>query len=201
MNIYYFKPYDTRGVGYAYNRHCELVPELDDWICLFDTDTMVFSSQRLQSLLESVIIKFYPQFAAFTCVTNRAFQESQQQLQMGIRETRDLVVLKARADWQMAHRADRVEELRTGINGHLMLFPKRLWLQIPFPTAGLLRRGKINHVLGVDSEWHRQLREAGLKVGLIHQLMVTHFYRLDDAEESVRHIPGGQEWWYGEGRQ
>ena len=188
MNIYYFKPYDTRGVGYAYNRHCELVPELDDWICLFDTDTMVFSSQRLQSLLESVIIKFYPQFAAFTCVTNRAFQESQQQLQMGIRETRDLVVLKARADWQMAHRADRVEELKTSINGHFIFFPKRLWQQFPFALVGVDGRGQRHRIKGVDTEWHRTLRANGLKMGLIHQLMLVHFYRMDEPQEAGRSL-------------
>lgn len=186
--IYYFQPYDTRGLGYAYNSHCKLVPNADDWICLFDSDTMFFSSQHIQEVLESVVARFHPQFAAFTCVTNRAYKRSRQQLQMGIREQRDLVVLKSRADWQFNHRVNRVEELTTSINGHFLFFPKSLWQQVPFSPVGVDSRGRHHHIMGVDTEWHRQLRANGLKMGLIHQLMLVHFYRMDDPQESGRNL-------------
>jgi len=192
--IYYFKPYDTRGLGVAYNRHCALVPNATDWICLLDTDTMFFSSQRLQEQLESVITNFHPQFAAFACVANRAFRSSQQQLRH-IRGERDLVKLKQRADWQVVHRQGRVEELKTSLNGQFLFFPKSLWTAFPFAEVGQAKRGGGHHILGIDTEWHARLRAAGLKMGLIHSLMTVHFYRMDDEKEQVGHLPGAMEWW------
>ena len=176
--IYYFTPYDSRGLGFAYNSHCELVPRDTDWICLMDLDVMHFSSQRLGDVLEETIKLHHPRFAAFTTTTNRAFKSSQQQLK-GIREERDLLKLKKRADHQMRARQGRVEELKTAINGHFMLFPKSLWKCYPFATRG----GSSNHpghrFLGIDTDWRNRLYKAGLRIGVIHQIMSVHYYRLD----------------------
>ena len=188
--IYYFSPYDKRGLGYAYNSHCALVPEDSDWICLLDQDTMFFSSQRAGEQLEEIVAEHHPRFAAFTTVTNRAYRTSQQQLKH-IRQERDLVKLKQRADWQVQHRRGerRVEELRMPINGHLMLFPKWLWKQFPFAEAGSSKKALGHHILGIDTDWRDRLVAAGHKIGLIHSLMVTHFYRMDDPTEKFGHLP------------
>lgn len=192
--IYYFKPYDTRGLGVAYNRHCELVPNDTDWICLLDIDTMFFSSQRIQEELEKVIAGFHPKFAAFTCVTNRAFRRSQQQLQH-IREEQNLVALKRRADWQIKNRQGRVEVLRTPLNGQFLFFPKSLWRAFPFSEVGGSKASPGHRILGIDTDWRDRLYAAGLRIGLIHALMAVHFYRMDDPREMVGHLPGGTAWW------
>jgi hypothetical protein len=192
--IYYFMPYDTRGLGFAYNRHCALVPEDTDWICLMDIDTMFFSSQRMGEQLEQVITEFGSKFSAFTCVTNRAFRQSQQQL-MNIRDERDLVKLKQRADFQTRTRQGKVEELRTPLNGQFLLFPKSLWRQYPFAEVGRAKKAPGHHILGIDTDWRERLYADGRRIGLIHQLMAVHFYRMDDPAELVGHLPKGNEWW------
>ncbi len=191
--IYFFSPYNPLGLGHAYNSHCLLVPEDSDWICLMDLDTMYFSSQRIGEHLEEVIAKFHPQFSAFTCVTNRAYGTSQQQL-LYIREERDLVKLKERADRQLVKRKGRVDLLRTALNGHMMLFPKWLWKAFPFAAKGAARRIPGHHILGIDTDFHQRTLAAGHKWGLIHSLMAVHFYRLDGPSAVMRASfkpPGG----------
>jgi hypothetical protein len=185
--IYFFKPYDARGLGYAYNRHCELVPSGDDWICLMDLDIMFFSSQRLGEHLEEVINR-HPQFSVFTCVTNRAFKESAQQL-AGIRDERNLVKLKQYADQQLWKGRGLVKELDTALNGHFLLFPKWLWKKIPFSIAGSSNRDLGHHILGIDTDFKTRVTAAGYKIGVIHSLMAVHFYRMDDSMELTAHLP------------
>lgn len=184
--IYYFAPYDARGLGYAYNDHCALVPGDYDWICLMDLDVMFFSSQRIGERFEKIIAQFHPHFSMFTCVANRAFESGKQQLH-NIRDERDLVKIKQRADWQLTHREGRVEELTGGLSGHLMLFPKWLWKLFPFSTVSGSKNAPGHHILGIDTDFKNRLRAAGHRIGLIHEVMATHFYRMD-GKSSVRCI-------------
>lgn len=188
MNIYYFKPYDPRGLGYAYNSHCRLVPNDDDWICLMDIDTMFFSSQRIGDQLQEVVRDFYPKFSAFTCVASRAFPESQQQVP-AVREETNLLELKRCADWCAQNRRGKVELLETSLNGHMMFFPKKLWNEFPFVTKSTAAKLHPGHtILGIDTDWKNRIVAAGHKIGCIYGLMAVHFYRLDDKHELVRHL-------------
>ena len=192
--IYYFKPYDTRGLGYAYNSHCALVPKDDDWICLMDMDTMYFSSQCIGELLEGIIARHAANYAAFTSVTNRAYRESCQQLPK-IRDERDLVKLKVAADQQLWKGRHQVTDLTTPLNGQFLLFQKKVWNEFPFAAKGGSKKALGHHILGIDTDWRDRLYAAGKKIGVIRSLMATHYYRLDDAQEMVGHLPGGMEWW------
>lgn len=183
--IYYFTPYHPDGLGKAYNTHCALVPNDDDWICLQDIDVMFFSSQQLGQQIQEAI-NANPKIQVFTCMTNRLCARCQQQIQdvKGLREQRDLVLLKKEADRRAALFRGKIEPVRGFFAGFFMVFQKKLWRQFPFPEVGS-QGGKF---LGIDSSWAKMLRDARIQVGMMHGLMAAHFYRLDTGETVITHL-------------
>lgn len=186
MRIFYFTPYDTAGLGVAYNRHCELVPNDDDWICIQDIDVMFFSSQQMGEQIEEAI-KANPGMQAFTCMTTRLCARCQQQIQdlRWVREERDIVKLKQEADRRARIYRGQIEPVRGFFAGFFMVFQKKLWKRFPFPTVGS-QGGKF---LGVDSQWARTLRDHRIQVGMMKGLVAVHFYRLDTGETNISHLP------------
>jgi hypothetical protein len=199
--IYYFAPYDTRGLGHAYNRHCALVPNDLDWVCFQDIDVMFYSTQRMGEQLEAAIKDYHPQFSVFTAVTNRSSLGCRQQQLDKVRDERDLLKLKERADYQTEHFKGKVENMHSPFSGHFFLFPKWLWKAFPFAEIGASPAAPGHNILGIDTDWEYRLRKAGHKFGLMYGLMATHYYRMDDKQEHVGHLPGGNEWMHKENRR
>lgn len=179
--IYYFTPYHPGGLGLAYNEHCALVPNDDDWICITDSDVMFFSSQRMGDQIEEAITR-HPEYDVFTCVTNRMCGD--QQIRGPIRQERDLVRLKIEADKRTAQYRGQIKTINGFFAGYFILFPKRIWKEIPFPEIG----SQGGRILGIDSAWCHTVHQKGKKVGLMLGLMATHFYRLDKGEGDLSHL-------------
>ena len=182
--IFFFTPYDERGLGVAYNSHAALLPDDDAWGVFTDIDVMFFSNQLLGQQVAEVIVN-NPTYQVFTCVTNRMCARCQQQIQdRAVREERDLVKLKRQADFQFSKYRGKVELIRGFFAGYFIVFQKKLWRKHPFPNVG----SQGGRFLGVDTAWSRTLRESGVKVGLMWGLMATHFFRLDKGETDLTHL-------------
>ena len=182
--IFFFTPYSERGLGVAYNEHAALLPDDDSWGVFTDIDVMFFSTQQLGQQIAEVIVK-YPDYKVFTCVTNRMCARCQQQIQeKGIREERDLVKLKQQADLRTVRYRGKVDPVLGFFAGYFIVFQKSLWKKHPFPNAG----SQGGTFLGIDTAWSYALRSARVKVGIMHGLMATHFFRLDKGEADLSHL-------------
>lgn len=181
--VFYFTPYHSAGIGVAYNEHCALVPNEDDWVCIMDSDIMFFSSQRMGDQIEEMI-ESHPEYSVFTCVTNRMCVGCEQQIPGPIRQEKNLVKLKEEADRRTARYRGRVMPVRGFFAGYFILFQKRVWTHLPFPLIG----SQGGRILGVDSAWCHKVHSEGYKVGLMLGLMATHFYRLDKGEGDLSHL-------------
>ena len=179
--IYYFTPYDPRGLGVAYNNCCRIVPD-DAWACVMDADVMLFPSY-FGDAVQAAIAKDPGVDVWTTCATR--INCNREIVCPGGREDeeRDLALLYRKSvDWAKAHEG-QVERMRTQwLGGYFMLFRKSLWKQYPFPemiqkTSRGARRGCT--VLGIDTTWSNELHKAGKVFGLIKGLLAVHYYSLD----------------------
>ncbi len=178
--IYYFTPYDKRGLGYAYNQCCQLVPN-DAWICLVDADVMLFPSNFGDII--AAAIQRHPEYDVFVTRTTRAGADhARYTIGPEVEQERDLVKIRESIlRWQAEH-VNEVTPLNTDIIGHVMVFRKSLWNQVPFPSEGDHRASvwtpgkRLSRVLGVDTAWSGML--AGKRVGMIEGLVACHYYRM-----------------------
>jgi len=180
--IYYFTPFDRRGLGWAYNSCAATVPHSDCWICFLDFDVMLFPSS-VGIMIEDTISKFGKYYDYFTCLTNRVLADW---MCVGGKASgeHDLVKLYQLAISRMEDFGTHVSPWTQGFAGYFMLFRKRLWEEIPFPVSAEAG-GKQCRVLGIDTEWHRRLEAAGKRMGCIDGLTAIHYYRM--AEEHAEH--------------
>lgn len=177
--IYTFSPSDRRGIGYAYNNVCKIVPNSDCWICLTDLDIMCLPA-TFNFQLEDVINRHGSKYDLFTCYATRLFTDSRC-LNGKRSEERDLVKLRNMVLKPYHEKYAQVKPINT-FTGYLMLFKKSLWEETPFPLTD--DTGKTT-VLGVDTKWARQLRCKGKKIGMMEGVAVIHYYRL--GEEDGKH--------------
>jgi hypothetical protein len=185
--IYFFNPFDRRGLGWAYNNYAEIVPSSEAWICFMDFDVMLFPSS-IPMLIEDVVMRLGNYFDYFTCLTNRVLAHHMC-VDGNISGERDLVKLYQLAMRRLEEHGDHVSQWTESFAGYFMLFKKSLWEEIPFPLIVTARKGSNEHeqcrVLGIDTEWHRRLEAAGKKMGCIDGLTAIHYYRM--AEEHAEH--------------
>lgn len=182
--LFYFTPYSRAGLGAAYNLHASLLPDDNDWAVFSDLDAMLWCSQDIEGQLQEAI-RDHPEFQVFSAMTTRLCVKCQQQAQQsGIRDERDLVKLKAYADYCARVYRGRIKPCRGFFAGFFFAFPKRIWKKYPFPEIGS-QKGK---VLGIDSAWSRTLKGAGVRVGIMEGIVVPHFYRMDTGEQNVSHL-------------
>jgi hypothetical protein len=183
--IYYFSPFDRRGLGWAYNSCCSIVPSDDCWICCLDFDVMLFPSS-IGILIENVISKHGAYYDYFTCLTNRVLANW---MCVGgkISGERDLVNLYKLAMDRIDQHGTNVSKWEQGFAGYFMLFRKKLWREIPFPTVATAGE-KQCRVLGIDTEWYRRLKAAGKRIGCIDGLTAVHYYRMAEQHADHRHM-------------
>lgn len=178
--IHYITPYDKRGLGYAYNEACAIVPE-GDWIALMDADTCLFPSS-FGSLIEESVTR-HPQYDLYTARATRTHRLSVDQQFPGAEKVRDYVALKRLADKVAAAHRGQVKPLTCkSVSGFFLLFRKSLWHEFKFPTVG----SKGHRNLGIDTAYIRTIRAAGKKIGVLQAPLVIHFYRLGG--EDTKHL-------------
>ena len=184
--IYEFTPSGTgpklKDYGTALNKHCELVPNDDDWIIIRDQDTMYFPGPYRQIIKEA--IEKHPDTGIFGAYTNR-IGLSWQRLTPEPSEDSEIMNHYAIAAKRYSKYGSRCTEVNRPIAGFFMMFKKSTWKNIKFKEGDF----SIHHDALFDWEFSQRVLGSGLSTRLIEGLYLFHFYRFHQADyRSVKHL-------------
>lgn len=168
--IYHFNVlFSGKSIGKYYNQCCRIVPNSDDWVCMWDSDVMVFNTFVDWNPFLEDVIKRNPDVALFTCVANRIGTHKQR------------VNPKQDTDASMAHqrlKAERIYKMNgnsvrkdaNSISGLMMLFQRKTWDMV----GGFYETG----ILEVDNIFARAVKSKVGRIGILQGMYVMHYYRL-----------------------
>jgi cellulose synthase/poly-beta-1,6-N-acetylglucosamine synthase-like glycosyltransferase len=165
FGIYYSNPFSIeKNIGKAYNQFCALVPNDDDWIVLQDGDILYLTPDWGKRIYDS-LKKDGDKYGLVSCYTNRLSSSSQ--LHNGKRSNDHDV----RNHDEVAHTYNTIgikEHRATGIAGLFMAFKKSTWKKVG---------GFAEDNIGFDTDFSQRVRKHGMKIGLMTNLYVYHWYR------------------------
>lgn len=178
MKVKILIPYSTeKNLGKAYNESMGRLND-DEWGCLHDID-VCFLTPDAGMILENYAACYHGA-GILTCFTNRVSPLSRMQLLSGvIDENMDMRrhIKLAQSQKQYAYQAT---EIKGDISGMLMMISKRVWNEFKF-SENL-------QCLGVDTEYNRRIRAAGLKIFRMDALYVFHLYRIMTGIHNKKHL-------------
>lgn len=179
-DIWYFVPgCGHKDLGAAINRHCEIVPDDDDWILIRDNDT-AFLHPYINKQLEDIIAKHGHKYDLLSCYTNRLGLEHQ--LPYGLMTETDVLKLRELAEKHYQDQYDEVIPSDKATAGLFMLFKKRTWLQHQFIPG--LAEGEF-----IDYQFSNGLLQNGFKIGICTGIFMMHYYRMHQANwREHRHL-------------
>jgi GT2 family glycosyltransferase len=167
-----------KNLGLAYNEIFRNSTE--EVFCFRDGDTL-FLTPDYGNILDEYHALF-PE-AVLVCYINRASPLSVGQL-FGERLSNDPNILN---HIQIAERVKKrlyqVTEVDRDISGTLMVIPRSVWEKHPFSEDG--------NCLGVDTEFNRRIRKAGVKILRMDGLYLFHTYRLKNGIYDKKHLLNG----------
>mgnify|MGYP003657079894 FL=1 len=168
MNIYTLIPYDLeKNLGGAYNKFMGLLED-DDWAVFLDHDAMFTTTDWMKTIQETITQN--PEFGFFTCLTNRI--GSAWQKIKGVDESNHDISYHRLIGTQVSERTWTPADVTNApyMSGVVMIVKKSTWNKIGGAPDGML---------GVDGQLHTRCRESGVKLGLMSNLYVYHWYRGD----------------------
>lgn len=176
-------PYrEDKNLGKAYNDAFRSLPS-ESVLCLRDYDTLWLTHDYNKHLDRYHAAN--PD-AVLTCYTNRISPLSKPQLLHG--KPLDQADIKVHIG--LAEKQYRLSGLATGryevtaidqdISGMVMVIPRKVWELYPFYESGLC--------LGVDTDWNRRIRAAGIKILRMNGLYIWHTYRLVNGIHDKKHL-------------
>lgn len=166
IRIWYSNPYRSdKNIGGAYNEFIRgLKAQDDDWIVLQDGDILYLTPDWGKRVEEALASEGH-NYGLVGCYTNRIKSSHQQH---GGRMSEDFNI-KSHYEIAMSYDKKGIEETNLGIAGFFMAFQYKTWKKVG---------GFVENNISCDSIFNSQVREAGLKVGLIRSLYVFHVYRM-----------------------
>lgn len=172
--IYTFVAYDLeKNLGRAYNKCMDIVPNDDDWVFFLDHDATFVQPDWYKNL--NKIIEQNPEYDLFTCVMNRC--GSRYQLVDGVDKNNHDIRYHREVGKKLSEVPDdkAVVDITNSqpLSGVVIIAKKKMWKVIGGAKDGFL---------GVDNDIHVKCRQNGMKVGLIRNLYVYHWYRADAHE-------------------
>jgi GT2 family glycosyltransferase len=178
MKVKILIPYSLeKNLGKAYNEAMEGLKE-DEWGCLCDIDTC-FLTPDAGVILEEYA-KRYPDAGILTCFTNRVSPLSVMQLLKGkIEEDANMRRHVQLAEFQKKY-LYQVTEINRDISGMLMMISKRFWNEFQFSED--------LKCLGVDTEYNRRIRAAGVKILRMDGMYLFHVYRMQNGIHYKSHL-------------
>lgn len=166
--IYYRQVFRTdKNIGKGYNEEMELAPD-GSWVCFTDGDTCQLITDYGRHL-EEYIAK-YPDVGLFTCMTNRVGQGFHL-LKGFVDPNHDMLYHKKLAGQVVDNSQFRLQylnDMNAPLSGVLMMINKDVW-----KLVGGFKEG----CLGVDNEIHKSCLSHGIRVGLMKDFYIYHFYR------------------------
>lgn len=168
--IYHFNTlFSGKNIGTYYNQCCRIVPWDDDWICLWDSDILVFNTVTDWNPFMEEQIKKNPDVALFTCMANRIGTHKQRLLPKQD-ENASMYFHCIKSKHILKTMGMTVRKDAKSISGMMMLFRKKTWLLV----GGFYERG----ILDVDKIFSREITSRGMKIGIMQGMYVMHYYRL-----------------------
>lgn len=172
-NIFYLTAWATDKLyGKALNDHIQHLPD-DSWIVVIDGDTC-FLSDNYGNVIEQAI-KDNPDAALMTCKTNRAWGQ-------GFDKGGDIVAHyhKARS---LGEQKNTYTKMQTILPGFFWLFHKSTWIKHKFDEKPILYKGS-----SFDARWCYLLLRDNMKMVMINNLYVFHYYRLHKDIKDTTHL-------------
>lgn len=177
-------PYrEDKNLGKAYNEAFIDTTIYCPYLILRDYDTMWLLPDYLIHV--DKYHHLYPD-AVLTCFTNRISPLSKPQLYTGrISEVSDIkthikVAQKIQAFSGNLQGRYPVTEITQDISGMMMVVPRSVWREHNFTEDKLC--------LGVDTEWNRRIRKAGVKILRMDGIYIFHTYRLLNGVGDKSHL-------------
>lgn len=177
MKVNILTPYSLeKNLGKAYNEAMAMIGD-DDWACLIDHDVL-FLTPDAGRILHEYAVRF-PACGMLTCYTNRIHHSSPQLLNSQIADETDMLLHLDLAERRKFRLYDTTE-LHKNVSGFLMLISKKVWKQVPFADNG--------QCLGVDTDYWKRLKAAGLPILRMDGLYVFHLYRMGKPITDKTHL-------------
>lgn len=169
--IYTFIPYSEERppkLGDVYNKFMELLPKNDDWACMVDHDVMFTRKNWFHQLND--IIKKYPEYDCFVAKTNRIGCPWQKI--NDLENSDDIKEHKKLGKKIQGKYYDGVVDVTNifPFSGFMMLVKKKAWKKVKFTN------GK-DGMAGVDNNFHKELKKARFKIGLMTGVYLYHWYK------------------------
>ena len=171
-NIYHFVPgAGDKNLGRELNKHCEIVPNDDDWIVIRDNDTC-YLHPFINKQLEDIIKKHGNNYEIFSCVTNRLGLKYQ--LPYGLMDETNVLKLRDIAE---KHYAEYYDEVRPCSNteptaGLFAMFQKKTWKKLKY-EEGLANAGGF-----IDWRFTKGHLDIGSRIGICKGIFLFHYYRM-----------------------
>jgi len=178
MKVWHFTPWSNeRDLGAAYNEYMSLIPD-GDAACIRDMDTMFLTpdaGQIIQQVAEANAK------AVLVCYTNRIYPTAKTQLSSeNLFDSTDILKHIKYADLIRFLPDSKTSEAEGPLSGFLMVIPKAIWKIVPF------RRGR--GLLGVDTQFFKDLRTIGIPILRINHLYIFHIYRMKNGIDNKMHL-------------
>jgi hypothetical protein len=180
IQVYHFMPFSLKwDFADEINKYIQLVPNDDDWICIYDGDVIFTRPNWGTEIAE--MIKANPKFDLLTCLTTR-MSIKDQQLNNEMSEDIDLINLHLKCENQFNNTPNyKAKETKTPIAGYFLCFKKKLAIQFPLMSSD-------TGMLWVDVNWTKKLLDNGKKIGVCQKIAIIHWYRLYQGVGNDSHL-------------
>jgi len=182
-NIYHFVPgAGDKNLGRELNKHCEIVPNDDDWIVIRDNDTC-YLHPFINKQLEDIIKKHGDTYQIFSCYTNRLGLKYQ--LPYGLMEETDILKLRELSEKHYNDFYDDVVECRKNepTAGLFAMFQKKTWLKHKY-DEGLANAGGF-----IDWKFTKGQLMKGSRIAICKGIFLFHYYRMhQDNWREYKHL-------------
>lgn len=153
------------------------MPNLDDWICITDSDVL-FLLPDTKKQIEDIISKHGKEYEVFGCLTNRIASSHQRYL--GVFDETNIMYHKKIAKILKETFYDVVYETTINIAGFMMIFQKKTWEKYRFSENSIR----------FDSEFTGKVKAGGGRLAVMQGVYVFHDYRLghENPMHYIKHL-------------
>lgn len=172
INIWHFVPgAGDKNLGRELNKHCEIVPNDEDWIVIRDNDTC-YLHPFINKQLEDIIKKHGNDYQIFSCLTNRLGLKYQ--LPYGLMNETDVLKLRDLAEKHYAEHYDEIIPCRRNepTAGLFAMFQKKTWKKHKY-DEGLANAGGF-----IDWRFTKGHLDKGSNIAICKGIFLFHYYRM-----------------------
>ena len=163
-----------KNIGDFYNDFMNMVG-YNDWVCFIDGDAM-HTHTYFGTNIAKVIIN-NPNYDLFTCYTNR-IGCNWQILKNVDKSNNDISYHReiSKNQWiKYQTHCTNVTNFKPFLSGFMILLNKKSWLKFG--------EFKSNGMLGIDNNYHEQIKNNGGKIGRADGIYIYHWYRNNNHNE------------------